>query len=292
MPAILSTRAIKRKVRSVSNIKKITRAMQMVSAAKLKKVQVRLTELRPYSDKIVEFMTSLAAQVGDLKYPLFTPRPEVKKIGLVVFMADKGLCGSYNSNMARYVQKFLDGKKKPFEVIAVGKKAVEGFKKNNVAMKSQYQGLPTDLPFSQIKAMSKELVDWFTSGQVDEVHLLFTRYVNAITFQPGDVKFLPIEPPAPAAGEKPKAAVEYEFEPEPAALLDQLTPRYVEVSFHRLLLESMSSEHAARMNAMRNATDSASDIITSLTLQYNNARQAGITRELLDIVGGAEALKG
>jgi len=113
MPAILSTRAIKRKVRSVSNIKKITRAMQMVSAAKLKKVQVRLTELRPYSDKIVEFMRSLAAQVGDLNYPLFTPRSEVKKIGIVVFMADKGLCGSYNSNMARYVQKFLDAKKKP-----------------------------------------------------------------------------------------------------------------------------------------------------------------------------------
>ena len=135
MPAILSTRAIKRKVRSVSNIKKITRAMQMVSAAKLKKVQVRLTELRPYSDKIVEFMTSLSAQVGELKYPLFTPRAEVKKIGIVVFMADKGLCGSYNSNMQRYVQKFLDAKKKPFDAIAVGKKAVEGFKKQNVALK-------------------------------------------------------------------------------------------------------------------------------------------------------------
>jgi len=292
MPAILSTRAIKRKVRSVSNIKKITRAMQMVSAAKLKKVQVRLTELRPYSDKIVEFMTNLAAQVGDLKYPLFTPRAQVKKIGIVVFMADKGLCGSYNSNMSRYALKFLEARKVPYEAIAVGKKAIEGFKKLNVEPKAQYQGLPTDLPFSQIKAMAKQLVDWFLSGAVDEVHLLFTRYVNAITFQPGDVKFLPIEPPAKKESDKPKAAVEYEFEPEPAALLDRLTPRYVEVLFHRLLLESMSSEHAARMNAMRNATDSASDIITALTLQYNNARQAGITKELLDIVGDAEALKG
>ena len=292
MPAILSTRAIKRKVRSVSNIKKITRAMQMVSAAKLKKVQVRLQELRPYSDKIVEFMTNLAAQVGDLKYPLFTPRAQVKKIGVVVFMADKGLCGSYNSNMSRYALKFLEARKVPYEAIAVGKKAIEGFKKLNVEPKAQYQGLPTELPFSQIKAMAKQLVDWFLSGAVDEVHLLFTRYVNAITFQPGTVKFLPIEPPAKKESDKPKAAVEYEFEPEPAALLDRLTPRYVEVLFHRLLLESMSSEHAARMNAMRNATDSASDIITALTLQYNNARQAGITKELLDIVGGAEALKG
>jgi len=293
MPAILSTRAIKRKVRSVSNIKKITRAMQMVSAAKLKKVQVRLQELRPYSDKIVEFMSSLAAQVGDLKYPLFTPRAEVKKVGVVVFMADKGLCGSYNSNMARYALKFLEAKKVPYEAIAVGKKAIEGFKKLGVEPKAQYQGLPTEVPFSQIKAMARQLVDWFTSGEVDEVHLLFTRYVNAISFQPGEVKFLPIEPPKKKAEEDgPRAAVEYEFEPEPAALLDRLTPRYVEVLFHRLLLESMSSEHAARMNAMRNATDSASDIITALTLQYNNARQAGITKELLDIVGGAEALKG
>jgi F-type H+-transporting ATPase subunit gamma len=292
MPAALSARAVKRKIRSVGNIKKITRAMQMVSAAKLKKVQLRLTELRPYSDKIVEFMKGLAAQVGALDYPLFTPRAEVKNIGIVVVMADKGLCGSYNSNMMRHVQKFLDAKKKPYKAIAIGKKAVDWFRKQGVELKAQYQGLPTDLPFSQIKSMAKTLVDLYESGQVDEVYLLFTRYMNAITFQPGDVKFLPIEAAPTGATEKAKLSHEYEFEPEPAQILAKLTPRYVEVSFHRLILESMSSEHAARMNAMRNATDSASDIISSLTLQYNNARQAGITKELLDIVGGAEALKG
>jgi len=290
MPAAMSARAVKRKIRSVGNIKKITRAMQMVSAAKLKKVQLRLMELRPYSDKIVEFMKGLAAQVGELDFPLFTPRAEVKTIGVVVCMADKGLCGGYNSNMMRHVQKFLDAKKKPYKVIAIGKKAVDWFKKQGVEMKAQFQGLPTDMPFSQIKSMAKTLVDLYESGEVDEVHLLFTRYVNAITFRPGDLKFLPIEA-APAA-DKAKLSHEYDFEPEPAKILAKLTPRYVEVSFHRLILESMSSEHAARMNAMRNATDSASDIISALTLQYNNARQAGITRELLDIVGGAEALKG
>jgi len=288
----MSARAVKRKIRSVGNIKKITRAMQMVSAAKLKKVQLRLMELRPYSDKIVEFMKGLAAQVGELDYPLFTPRAVVKTIGIVVVMADKGLCGSYNSNMMRHVQKFLDAKKKPYKAIAVGKKAVDWFRKQGVELKAQYQGLPTDLPFSQIKSMAKTLVDLYESGEVDEVHLLFTRYMNAITFQPGDVKFLPIEAAAAGTTEKAKLSHEYEFEPEPAQILAKLTPRYVEVSFHRLILESMSSEHAARMNAMRNATDSASDIISSLTLQYNNARQAGITKELLDIVGGAEALKG
>jgi len=288
MPAVQSARVIKRKIRAVGNIKKITRAMQMVAAAKLKKVQVRLLELRPYSDKIREFLQGLAAQVRDLHYPLFQPREKVKKIAVVAVMADKGLCGSYNSNMMRFVQRFLDEQKKPYAPIAIGKKAVDWFRKQDVALKGEYAQLPTEIPFSQIKAMTKQLVDLFLSGEVDEVHLLFTRYVNALTFKPGSVKFLPIEPEKKDA----KLSHEYEFEPEPAKILDKLIPRYVEVSFHRLLLESMSSEHAARMNAMRNATDSATDLISSLTLVYNNARQAGITKELLDIVGGAEALKG
>jgi len=283
MGVILSVRAIKRKIRAVGNIKKITRAMQMVSAAKLKKVQTRLMELRPYSDKIVEFLKGLSAQVKELEHPLFTPRNEVKKIAV---MADKGLCGSYNSNMARHVQRFVDEKKKPFVPVAVGRKSVEWFRKQGVELKTSYIQLPTSVPFAQIKAMTRGLVDLFTSGEVDEVWLLFTRYVNAMTFKPGAVKFLPIEP------ETGSLRAEYEFEPEPGQILEKLVPRYVEVSFHRLLLESMSSEHAARMNAMRNATDSATDLISTLTLQYNNARQAGITRELLDIVGGAEALKG
>jgi len=286
MAVILSVRAIKRKIRAVGNIKKITRAMQMVSAAKLKKVQSRLMELRPYSDKIVEFLKGLSAQVKDLNHPLFTLRNAVKRIGIVAVLADKGLCGSYNSNMMRHVQRFIDEKKKPFVPVAIGKKSVEWFRKQGVELKASYVQLPTAVPFAQIKAITRGLVDMFTSGDVDEVWLLFTRYVNAMTFKPGAVKFLPIEP------EKGTLRAEYEFEPEPARILKKLVPRYVEVSLHRLLLESMSSEHAARMNAMRNATDNASDLISSLTLTYNKARQAGITKELLDIVGGAEALKG
>ncbi len=289
MPAVQNARAVKRKIRSVGNIKKITRAMQMVAAAKLKKVQVRLMELRPYSDKIREFLEGLSAQVKDLDYPLFQPRAKVASIGLVVMMADKGLCGSYNANMVRYTQKFIEEKKKPVKVVAVGKKAAEWARKQGLDPVAAYLQLPTEIPFSQIKAMTKGIVEMFVSGGVDEVHLLFTRYVNAMTFKAGHVKFLPIE--AEASKEK-TLAHEYDFEPEPRKILDRLIPRYVEVSFHRLLLESFSSEHAARMNAMRNATDSATDLISSLTLLYNNARQAGITKELLDIVGGAEALKG
>ena len=290
MPAAMSARAVKRKIRSVGNIKKITRAMQMVSASKLKKVQERLMTLRPYSDKITGFLEDLAGQVKDLNYPLFQTREKVKKVGVVVVMADKGLCGSYNSNMARFADKFiaeLGGK--PVVATAIGRKAVEFYRQRSVEAEA-YTQLPTEIPFSEIKKMTGKLVGDFESGQVDEVHLLFTRYVNALTFKPGSVKFLPIEPPKKTDG-KGAGEMTYEFEPEPAKILDTLIPRYVEVTFHRLLLESMSSEHAARMNAMRNATDSASDLITSLTLMYNKARQAGITKELSEIVAGAEALK-
>jgi F-type H+-transporting ATPase subunit gamma len=294
MAAVQSVRAIKRKIRAVGNIKKITRAMQMVSAAKLKKVQARLMELRPYSDKIVEFLRALSAQVKELNYPLFVPRRNVKRIAVVAVMADKGLCGSYNSNMIRHVHRFIEERKKPVVPVAIGKKSVEWFRKQGVEVRSSYVQLPTAVPFGQIKAITRQLVEMFTSGEVDEVYLLFTRYVNAMTFKPGHVKFLPIsaEEKPPGAAKEAAPALEYEFEPEPAEILDKLIPRYVEVSFHRLLLESMSSEHAARMNAMRNATDNATDLISSLTLVYNKARQAGITKELLDIVGGAEALKG
>lgn len=288
MPPVQSARAVKRKIRSVSNIKKITRAMQMVSAAKLKKVQERLMELRPYSDKIVEFLEGLSGKVREMNHPLFLPRERVRKTGVVVMMADKGLCGSYNSNMMRFAQKFLAERKGAVVTVAVGRKSGEWLRKQGLEPAAAYQQLPTDLPFGQIKQMTRQLVRMFESAEVDEVHLLFTRYVNALTFKPGSVQFLPIRP----RGESKGPAADYEFEPEPAKILDRLIPRYIEVSFHRLLLESFSSEHAARMNAMRNATDNATDLIGSLTLLYNNARQAGITKELLDIVGGAEALRG
>ena len=292
MPAVQSAREVKRKIRAVGNIKKITRAMQMVAAAKLKKVQVRLLELRPYADKIVEFLQGLSGQVKDLNHPLFVPREKVRRIGVVLVMADKGLCGSYNSNMGRFADRFVKERDKPVVATSIGRKADNYFRKRGTEVRNSYVQLPTEIPFTKIKEMTRGLVDQFVSGETDEVHLLFTRYVNALTFQPGSVKFLPIEPEAAKGDGAPALAHEYEFEPEPAKILEKLVPRYVEVSFHRLLLESMSSEHAARMNAMRNATDSASDLIDSLTLLYNNARQAGITKELLDIVGGAEALKG
>src|SRR5262245_37234330 len=168
MPAI-NARDLKRKIRSVGNIKKITRAMQMVSAAKLKKVQERLMTLRPYSDKITGFLEDLSGQVKNLNYPLFQPRDRVKKVGVVVVMADTGLCGSYNSNMARFADKFIaDLGGKPVVATAIGRKAADFYRQRGTDA-TAYTQLPTEIPFSEIKKMTQQLVDDFESGAVDEV---------------------------------------------------------------------------------------------------------------------------
>jgi F-type H+-transporting ATPase subunit gamma len=246
-------------------------------------------QIRPYSDRIRDFLEELAGQVAQLEHPLFVPRKSIRKIAAVVIAADKGLCGSYNANLLRHAERFLTDQAVPARIVAIGRKSVEHFKKAGADVRDTYTQIPTTVTFAEVKRMAKPLVDWYVSGEVDAVHLIFTRYVNAITFRPGHAQFLPI---APEKRAEKRAVLDFEFEPSPKEVLDALVPRYVEVTFHRLLLESMSSEHAARMNAMQNATDNASDLITSLTLLYNKSRQAGITKELLDIVGGAEALKG
>jgi len=291
MPAVLSVRVIRRKIRSIGNIKKITRAMQMVAASKLKKVQERLMAIRPYADQIARLMASLTERAPGLDDPYLRPRPEVRRVAAVIIAADKGLCGSYNANLLRYAQRFLAGQPGNPHLTLIGRKAVDAYRRAGIVPAATHVQVPIEVPFADIRAMVGPLMEAYRTGAVDAVYLLFTRYVNAVTFQPGEVRFLPVAAPAGADAADP-AGADLIFEPPPAEILTRLIPRYLEVAFHRYLLESMSSEYAARMNAMRNATDNATEMIDSLTLTYNKARQAGITKELLDIVGGAEALKG
>ncbi|MBI3268989.1 MAG: ATP synthase F1 subunit gamma [Planctomycetes bacterium] len=302
--AVASVKIIRRKIRSVNNIKKITRAMQMVSASKLKKVQGRLLAIRPYANKIRELLVGLVQRTGGAvaESPLFRPRAKVAKITLVVLTADKGLCGSYNTNLLRSAHGFVKTRALTTRYYTIGKKANDALRREGAEILQHVHGLPTEPSFAQIRKITQELVKSYEAGETDEVHIAYSRFVNAVTFRPEVFQFLPIQPEkAAAAGgagagaAKPAQAqqeVEYIFEPEPKEILGRLIPKYIEVLFFRLLLESLASEHSARMNAMRNATDNASDLISSLTLTYNKARQAAITKELLDIVGGAEALKG
>jgi F-type H+-transporting ATPase subunit gamma len=289
--AVGNIKSIRTKIRSVNNIKKITRAMEMVSAAKLRKVQERLMAVRPYASRIAEFLTGLAGRVQNLDFPLFKARDTVKRIGVVLVMGEKGLCGSFNSNMLRFFNDFQKKHPQPMDLTAIGKKTVDTAKKIPLTPVDSYVALKTDVSFGEIQGWTNKLIASFIEGRVDEVWILHTEYVNAVTFRPRAVKFLPVQTEK-KEGVKEEGPSEYEFEPDPAKILATLIPRYVQTTFHRLLLESMSSEHAARMNAMHNATDNAKDLVSSLTLIYNKARQASITKELLDIVGGAEALKG
>jgi F-type H+-transporting ATPase subunit gamma len=294
-------RDLRMQIKSVKNIQKITRAMEMVSAAKLRKVQGQMLAIRPYANKIKDMMTSLAAEVGDLDYPLFQSR-ETKTLGLVVVSADKGLCGSYNTNLFKLMYRTLAETDTDIKVVAIGKKAVEYCRKNEIPTHYAYENIGTELTYAEVRGWTELLVGDFLNGVVDTWHILYTEFINAVTFQPKRLQFLPIESTsieAEAADKKAAQEAEeertgesagYEFEPDPVQILDQLIPKYVEVFYRSVLLEAQSSEHAARMNAMKNATDNAKEMIQTLTLEYNKARQAAITTELLDIVGGAEAL--
>lgn len=286
MAAVGNIQTLRRKIRSVENLKKITRAMQMVSASKLKKTQARLMQIRPYADKITELLESLAGRVANLSHPLFTPRTESKSALVVVMAADKGLCGTYNANMIRFAREFITRLGKTTQVVAIGKKSAD-YVGRMAPLRKSYVNLPASVAFSKIQEIVGDIVGAFLNKEVDEVHVLYSKFVNALVFRPTSAAFLPVTPKKAVKG-----AAEYLFEPRPEQILNKLVPRYLETSFHRLLLEALSSEHAARMNAMRNATDNASDMISNLTLIRNKVRQAGITKELLDIVTGAEALKG
>jgi F-type H+-transporting ATPase subunit gamma len=298
-----SIRMVLRKIKAVGNIKKITRAMEMVSAAKLKRVQQKLMAIRPYDEKIRELLESVSGNVRQFGYALLSARAQVNTVALLIIASDKGLCGAYNANILRKATEFLEPFGQNHRLIAIGRRAWEFAQKRNWNTVKRYVRMPTEPDYLLIRSMTGLLTDMFISGEVDEVHIAYTVFINALTFRPTIRKFLPIEPEALGirshkltaqqltAAER-KFPYGYLFEPEPAMILERLIPRFVEISFFRILLESFSSEHAARMNAMRNATENAEQLIEDLTLAYNKARQAGITRELLDIVGGAEALKG
>ncbi|GIW71950.1 MAG: ATP synthase subunit gamma [Planctomycetota bacterium] len=303
MAKATNPRQIKRKIRAVQNLKKITKAMEMVSAAKLRRTQEALEAVRPYADKLLELMGRLAASAEQLEAPLLVARPVVRRVGLVVVAADKGLCGSYNSNVLRLAHRLLAEIQAPVELYTVGRKAREAFRKRGREPAAHWQGLPPNVGFREVREIVEQVVGAYRREELDEVRVVYTEFINAMTFRPRASRFLPLGGTAgfgsEAAGQegtggaaRPAGGPCWLFEPSPERIFEQLLPRFVEVRFYRLLLEALASEHGARMQAMRNATDNAQELIDTLTLTFNKARQAAITKELLDIVGGAEGLRG
>jgi F-type H+-transporting ATPase subunit gamma len=286
---MLSQKAIRRKIKAVKNIQKITRAMKMVAAAKLKRVQERVGASRPYSEKLRQLVQAVAPFAREVQHPLLEVR-ETKTRGLVVLSGEKGLCGSYNNNIirlgARQIQSWND---KPVQVLSIGKRGTEFYKRRELPVVKNFTMPGVNAAFTEIEEIANTIADWYTSGAVDEVYIAYTVFKSPMVQRTEIVKFLPIEPPSAAAGAE--ATSDYIFEPTAPELLGTLLPRYLKIMVYQFLLEAMASEQGARMTAMTSATENAGELLDSLTLAYNKARQASITKELLDIVGGAEALK-
>lgn len=291
---------VQNKISAVKKTKQITKAMNMVAASRLRGAQQNMEAFRPYANKFAEVLTSLAEKAGQGASPLLIPREEVKKIHIVLCTSDRGLCGGFNTNLVTKAEKFAkEMAEKGLEVSFTnfGKKGRDWSRKAKMPIASEHLGIiGTTIGFNHASTAGRKLVDQFLQGVYDEVYVIFSEFRTMSKQVPLVEKILPITPfeseeSQVADKDKPYQA-EHICEPSPAGLLGELLPMNVFVQLHRAFLETSTSEHAARMMAMENATTACNDMIGSLTLAYNKARQAAITADLMDIVGGAEALKG
>ena len=291
---------VQNKIAAVKKTKQITKAMNMVAASRLRAAQNNSEAFRPYASKFAEVLGSIAEKSGEDASPLLIPRESVKSINLVLCTSDRGLCGGFNANLIEMAEKFIQAKAADdvsVEVTAFGKKGRDWCRNNNATMNSEHIGVVGGrFGFSVASNAGRQMVDDYLEGKYDEVHIVFSEFISMARQTPITKQLLPI-PPIEAVEEEetdtPKPFLaEHICEPSADELLGEMLPRNVYVQIYSALLETSTSEHAARMMAMDNATKACNDMIENLTLVYNKARQASITAELMDIVGGAEALKG
>jgi F-type H+-transporting ATPase subunit gamma len=286
-------RDIQNKIAAVKKTRQITRAMNMVAAAKLRQIQDRTERFKPYARKYAEVLASLSQGIDPEIHPLLRVPEEVEAVGMILLTADRGLCGSFNMNLINAAQRFMDEQKaKGRRVVPfmIGRKGIEFFRRRKLEMAETMPGAMNVVDFDLAVTVARMGLDAFLSGQVQEVYIVYADFVNVITQVPTVERLLPIQPDT---GETPEGgAVEYITEPSAEEILADLLPRYLNVQVYSALLNTATSEQAARMAAMDNATKNCKEMIDTLTLAFNKARQAAITAELMDIVGGAEALKG
>jgi F-type H+-transporting ATPase subunit gamma len=284
-----SAREIKRRIRGVRNIGQIAKAMETVAASKMRRAQQQTLSSRPYADKAMAVLRSLARQArsgAQPLHPLLTAR-DVHRIGVVLFTADRGLAGAFNTNMIRRTVEFRKQQSQPVSFITVGRKGRDFLLRYGFDIEAEFTGVPDRPSLMDIVPVARVAIDDFLNGSWDTVYLAYTDFVNTLVQKPKIVRLLPLDP-VWETGEG--APVDYIYEPNAETILEQVLPRFTELQIYQALLESIASEQSARMVAMRNARESAQDLISQLTLRYNKARQESITKELLDIAGGAEAL--
>lgn len=290
-------KAIKKRIGSVQNTRQITRAMKMVAAAKLRRAQEAILASRPYAYRIYSILLGLFQQQG-VSHPLLVERPE-KKIRLIVLAGDRGLCGSFNANIFKEAQRFIKEKKNEnVEVVldVIGKKANDFFKKR-YPIETHHEGLLGGATFPRVAEIANELLEAFKKEELDAIYIVYNEFKSAISQTVATERLIPVSADVPEgvagiwATQEGAQMKDYLFEPDKETLLQEIVPRHFRMQFFRCVLESVASEHGARMSAMENATKNASEMIGSLTLEYNKARQEKITKELMEIVGGVEAMK-
>ncbi|HMM42494.1 MAG TPA: ATP synthase F1 subunit gamma [Thermomicrobiales bacterium] len=285
-----SPREIRRRIRSVRNTAQITRALEMVSAAKMRRAQERVRASRPYAERLRTIIAGLAVageSVDVSQFPLLQQRP-VNRVGVIIVTADRGQAGAFNTNIIRRAVRFLQEAGHPAELVTVGRKGRDFFAKTDQHVIAEFTQLGDNPSLDSLRPIIGVATESFARGDVDAVYLIYSKFINTLTQQPEALQLLPIEPPEEIAADQ--AVADFIFEPDAQTVLQALLPRYVEIQVYQAMLESLASEHSARMVAMRAATDNARDFIEELTLSLNKARQAQITREVSEIAAGAAAL--
>jgi len=286
-------RQIRGRIRVAKNIQQITKAMKMVAAARLRRAQETVISARPYAQKMRDVMASLGSAGGNVRHPLLRrAEGEPQKIGIILVTGDRGLCGAYNSSVIRKANELI----KPFgpersKLVCVGKKGATFFRRRGYEIVAEHPVPATGISFAEAQLLARTGRDLFADRDIDVLYLVYTRFLSALSQRPQELQILPIDPPVAAEGVGQGPPVDYIYEPDSDQILASLLPRYVDTQVYQAIVESVASEHGARMTSMSAATDNAGKMISSLTLTLNRARQAAITKEIAEIVGGAEALK-
>lgn len=280
------SREIKTRIKGVQSTHQITNAMNIVSSTKFKKFSALVEKSRPYANSLHGVLKNLAAGLKAEKHPLLDGKEDVKKIGVIVMTSDRGLCGSFNSSTLKVLEKLrTDNQNKEVSVIAIGKKARDYCNKRDIDMKAEYIQLIPETMYEKAKEIGENIIEFFNEDIFDEVYMIYSRFHSAVNWELTTKKILPIERVESEVNEP------YIFEPSQEYIMSSILPKYLNIDVYQAILENTASEHAARRQAMQNATDNAEEMIADLTLLYNRERQSAITQEISEIVGGAEALK-
>jgi len=286
-------RALRRRIKSVQSTKKITRAMELIAATRVAKAQQRVQAARPYSEQITEVIQHMADAGGMIDHPLLRPAEKVSKVAFVVITGDRGLAGAYNSNVIRAAEREIQARRaegQDYSLVVCGKKGVSYFRFRGYRIDAEFTGMSDTPTYEDARQVAETVTELFESGDVQEVVLVYTRFLSVGTQRVTVRQFMPLTGVGAEEVDRGATAT-YEFEPDPAGILAHLLPRYVEARLYAAMLDAAASEHAARQRAMKSATDNADELIVKLSRVMNRARQDAITTEIMEIVGGAEALR-